>query len=190
MSHDDPTSAADPAADVVGASDAGHQRPRRIGLLAAVAGTALLLDIITKALVVAHLRPGDSPRFLGGVIYFSLIKNSGAAFGMASGMTAVFALVAVGVVVAIIRITPRLRSVPWAVGIGLVLGGAVGNLLDRLFRAPGALRGSVIDFISVFGPDAEHFPAFNIADSAITVGAVVIGLTAVLGIGLDGHRNP
>jgi signal peptidase II len=166
------------------------QRPRRVGLLAVVAISALVLDATTKMLIVAHLTAADSPRLLGGLVYLSLIRNSGAAFGMASGLTAVFALVAIGVVVTIVRITPRLRSVPWAIGIGLLLGGALGNLLDRLFRAPGFGKGSVVDFISVFGPDAAHFPAFNVADSAITLGAITVALTALAGIGLNGQRLP
>jgi signal peptidase II len=161
---------------------------RRVGLLVAVAVIAVLLDLISKLIVVAHLTPGKSPRILGGLIYLSLGRNAGAAFGMATGLTIVFALVAVVVVVAIIRMARKLRSTPWAIALGLILGGATGNLIDRIFRAPGFLRGAVVDWISVFGPDGEHFPVFNLADSAITVGAIILVVTTLLGIGLDGRR--
>ncbi len=82
----------------------------------------------------------------------------------------------------------RLRSVPWAVALGLVLGGALGNLGDRLFRAPGFLVGHVVDFISVFGPDGEHFPIFNLADSALTCGVILAVLLELMGRRRDGGR--
>jgi signal peptidase II len=98
-------------------------------------------------------------------------------------------VIAIAVVVVIIRIARRLRSTAWAIALGLVLGGAVGNLLDRIFRSPGFLRGHVVDFISLFGPDGQHFAVFNVADSGITCGAVVLVLTALLGIEMDGRRS-
>ena len=133
---------------------------------------------------------GDQPSILGGLVYFSLLRNPGAAFSMATGMTWILALVAIGVVVAIVRIAPRLRSTPWAVALGLILGGALGNLTDRVFRAPGILRGHVVDFVSVFGPNAEYFPAFNVADSAITIGGITLVVTVLMGIDYDGTRYP
>jgi signal peptidase II len=171
-----------------GSPDAATPR-RRVGLLWAVALVVAALDVVTKIIVVARLTPGESVRILGGLVYFSLIRNSGAAFGLANGMTVVFALVAAAVAAAIIRLAPRLRSVPWAVALGLVLGGATGNLIDRVFRAPGFLRGRVVDYISLFGPDGAHFPAFNVADSALTLGVCTLVVTSLLGIGLDGSRD-
>ncbi|MGY0236687.1 signal peptidase II [Longispora urticae] len=162
---------------------------RRVGLLAGVALAAAAFDILSKVLVVANLAPGDEPRFLGGLVYFTLIRNPGAAFGMASGMTYVFALVAVVAVVVIVRMASRLRSVSWAVGLGLLLGGTIGNLGDRLFRAPGFLRGHVVDFVSVFGPNAQYFPAFNVADAAITLGVATLIVATLLGVDLDGTRR-
>ncbi|GIG56723.1 hypothetical protein Lfu02_10950 [Longispora fulva] len=162
---------------------------RRVGLLAGVALVAAVADIVSKVLVVEHLVPGDSPRFLGGLVYFSLIRNPGAAFGIASGMTFVFAIIAAVAIVAIVRMASRLRSVSWAVGLGLLLGGTIGNLGDRLFRAPGFLRGHVVDFVSVFGPDAKYFPAFNLADAAITLGVATLVVATLLGIDLDGRRK-
>jgi signal peptidase II len=160
--------------------------PRRVGLLASIAATVVVLDLISKIIVVATITPNESVRIFGGLVYFSLIRNPGAAFSMATGMTWLLALVAIGVVIVIIRMAPRLRSTPWAVSLGLVLGGAIGNLIDRIFRAPGFLQGHVVDFVSVFGPNAEYFPVFNVADSAITIGGISLVITALLGIDFDG----
>jgi signal peptidase II len=101
-------------------------------------------------------------------------------------MTWVLSLIALAVVVAIVWVAPRLRSVGWAVGLGLVLAGALGNLADRIFRAPGPLRGHVVDFLSVFGADGRYYPVFNLADSAICVGGVLIVLMALFGRDYDG----
>ncbi len=166
------------------------RRPRKAAVLVAVACIVVALDVISKIFAVDRLEPTQSKRILGGLVYFSLVRNPGAAFGIAGSMTIVFAVVAVAVIVMIIRIAGRLRSLPWAIGLGLLLGGACGNLIDRVFRSPGLFRGHVVDFISVLGPDGEHFPVFNLADSAITIGAVALALTGLLGIGLDGRRIP
>ena len=165
------------------------EHPRRVVLLAVVALSVVALDLITKIIAVALLTPGESPRILGGLVYFSLIRNPGAAFSMATGMTWLLALVAIGVVVVIIRMAPRLRSTAWAISLGLVLGGACGNLIDRIFRSPGFLQGHVVDFVSVFGPNAQYFPVFNVADSAITIGGISLVITALLGIDFDGTRT-
>jgi len=161
-------------------------KPRRVGLLAAIAGTVVILDLLSKIIVVATIDPNEPVRVLGGLVYFSLIRNPGAAFSMATGMTWLLALVAIVVVIVIIRMAPRLRSTPWAVSLGLVLGGAIGNLIDRIFRSPGILQGHVVDFVSVFGPNAEYFPVFNVADSAITIGGISLVITALMGIDFDG----
>jgi len=159
---------------------------RRLAVLIGVALLALALDVTTKALVVAHLEGKAPVTVLRGVLYLDVSRNSGAAFSMATGLTWVFSLVAVAVVVSIIWIAPRLRSVGWSIAIGLVLAGALGNLIDRIFRAPGPLRGHVVDFISVFRPWGQTFAIFNLADSCLTVGAVFIVLLALLGKDYDG----
>lgn len=165
------------------------QRPRRIGLVASLALIVIVLDQVTKLLVVADLDPGGAPkRILGGVVYLSVFRNAGAAFSTATGLTWLLALVAIGVVVVIIRMAGKLRSTAWAIALGLILGGAIGNLIDRIFRSPGFLRGHVVDFISLFEPDGRHFAVFNLADSGITLGAVALVLTAFAGIDMDGHR--
>lgn len=153
-------------------------------LLVLVALVALLADIGTKLLVVERLEGKEPIELLGGAVTLAVSRNSGAAFSFAEGATVVFTLVAVGVAVFIVRTLPRLRSSAWAVTLGLLLGGAVGNLVDRLTRAPGIGRGAVVDFISV-----PHFATFNVADSAITVGAVLAVLLSLKGVEVDGtHR--
>ncbi len=162
---------------------------RAVWLLGIVATAVLLIDLVSKLIVVAELRPGHSPRILGGAVYFSLTRNPGAAFGVAGGMTVIFALLAAVMIIAIIRTAPRLNSLLWGVSLGLLLGGAAGNLSDRIFRSPSFLRGEVVDFISAFGPDGDHYPIFNLADSAITIGVVLLVVTSLFGIGIDGRRG-
>lgn len=160
--------------------------PRRIGVLIVVAILALALDILTKYLVVAHLEGKGVVTVLRGVLYLDVIRNSGAAFSMATGMTWILSLIAVAVVAAIVWVSPRLRSIGWAIGLGLVLAGALGNLVDRIFRAPGPFRGHVVDFISLVHPYGEGFAVFNLADSSICVGGALIVLMALLGRDYDG----
>jgi signal peptidase II len=168
---------------------AGTRAPRpRTRLLLALAGVVLLADLATKLLVVATIEPGEDIRLLGGLVYLTHLRNTGAAFSFAEGFTVVFTLVAVAVSVVIVRTARRLFSTAWAVTLGLVLGGALGNLIDRIFRDPGFLRGGVVDFVSVFAPDGRVFPVFNVADSAIVCGGILGALLALRGIEFDGSR--
>jgi signal peptidase II len=171
-------------------------RPRRIAVFLAAALIALGLDVLSKVLVVAKLpepsatAPGHAPvRILGGAIYLDQTRNSGAAFSLGTGFTVVLTVVALAVAVVIVRVARRLHSTGWAISLGLILGGALGNLGDRIFRAPGVFRGHVVDWISVFGPEGQHYPIFNLADSAIVCGAVLAAVLAVLGIDFSGRRN-
>lgn len=179
----------EPGTDAVTDPEIDQRPPRRGLVLILVAVLVLTADVITKIIVVSSLQGHQPVRVLGGLVYLQLVRNPGAAFSMATGMTWVLSLIAISVVVAIVWIMPRLRSVGWAVGLGLVLAGALGNLSDRIFRAPGPLRGHVIDFVSVFAPNAEKFPVFNVADSAITVGGALIVLLALLGRDYDGRST-
>jgi signal peptidase II len=163
------------------------RRPRTRLLLALAAGV-LVADLITKLIVVATIEQGEDIRVLGGALYLTYLRNSGAAFSFAEGWTILFSLVAVVVAVIIVRTARRLYSTAWAVALGLVLGGALGNLIDRIFRGPGFLRGEVVDFLSVFGPDGSVFPVFNVADSAIVCGGILGALLALRGIDFDGSR--
>jgi signal peptidase II len=163
---------------------------RRIGLALSVALVAFAADLISKIVVVSTLDENVPVRTLGGVVYLQHIRNGGAAFGIANGMTWILAVVAAAVVVAIIWLAARLRSVGWAIGLGLVLAGATGNLTDRIFRAPGPLRGHVVDFISLFAPNGQGWAIFNVADSCICVGGVLIVLLSLLGKDYDGRSVP
>ena len=167
---------------------AGRPR-RRVALLAVTAVLVFVADLVTKVIAVALLEGQDPVRLLGGGAYLVLFRNSGAAFSMATGLTWLLTIIAAGVVIMIVRLASKLRSPGWAIGLGLVLGGACGNLADRLFRAPGPMRGHVVDFFSVFAPDGSVFPVFNVADSAIVVGGILLMLLAVLGYDYDGTRQ-
>ena len=163
------------------------RRPKAALLLGLAVGI-LALDLATKLLVVATLSDREPLRLLGGAVYLTEARNTGAAFSFAEGATVVFTLIAVAVAVVIVRSARKLLSTGWAVALGLVLGGALGNLIDRVFRDPGFLRGGVVDFLSVFGPDGEVWPVFNVADSAIVCGGVLGALLAFRGIEFDGSR--
>jgi len=177
-----------PAPDGAPATE-GAPRSRRTRLLLAIAVTVLVLDVVSKVVVVATIEQGRDIRLLGGVLYLTHLRNVGAAFSFAQGATILFTVIAVAVAVVIVRTARRLYSTGWAVALGLVLGGAVGNLVDRVFRAPGFLRGGVVDFLSLFAPDGRIWPVFNVADSAIVCGGILGALLAVRGIEFDGSRS-
>ncbi|MFS8103040.1 signal peptidase II [Lentzea alba] len=161
----------------------------KIKILAVLAGVVLALDVLTKVLSVAFLEDAEPIQLFGGVLYLTFVRNPGAAFGMAEGMTWILALIALGVVGFILWISRNLRSQPWAVGLGLVLGGAVGNLVDRLFREPGPMRGHVVDFLSLFDPFGRVWPVFNVADMAIVCGGATIVVLALRQHDYDGTVN-
>lgn len=163
--------------------------PRRIGLLILVAAAGFAVDLITKVVALSTLEGREPVRTLGGAVYLQIVRNAGAAFGLATGLTWLLSLIMIAVVVAIIVVSRKLRSPGWAVGLGLVLAGALGNLTDRIFRAPGPLHGHVVDFVSVFGPNGEVWPVFNAADSAICVGGALIVLLSLLGRDYDGRST-
>jgi signal peptidase II len=162
----------------------GRGRPAVV--LGIIAVLVVAADLITKELAVAHLREGVPVKWLGGALYLVLIRNGGAAFSMGTGHTWVFPLIALVVIGWIVWMATRLRSVLWAVALGLVLGGAAGNLGDRLFRPPGFLRGEVVDFLSLFSPDGAGWAIFNVADSALCCGVVLAILLELLGKRRDG----
>jgi signal peptidase II len=158
----------------------GH---RRVGVLIAIALAVLACDIITKSVIVATLSDRSPVRLLGGLLTLRVSRNPGAAFSIGTSMTVVFTAIAVSVVVFILRTSRRIRSLAWAVTLGLLLGGATGNLTDRLLRYPGPLRGYVVDWIQV-----PHWPVFNLADSSIVCGGALAVLLAARGTRIDGSR--
>jgi signal peptidase II len=170
----------------------GSQADRRRVLLVflAVGVSVLLVDQVTKHLSVIYLEDGDPVRLLWGAVYLTLVRNSGAAFSLGTDITYVFPLVALVVLVVLALVIWRVRSIAWAVALGLVLGGVFGNLGDRLFRAPGPFVGHVVDMVSVFDERGRVFPVFNAADSALTIGVVLIILLELTGRQRDGTRLP
>ncbi|MEV8322613.1 signal peptidase II [Kitasatospora sp. NPDC056731] len=177
----EPAEPAEPAEATVPAEAEAPKGRRRIGVLMVVALLAFLIDFGSKLLVVARLENHAAIKVIGDVVTFQVIRNSGAAFGMGQALTVVFTMIASAVIVVIWRIARRLYSLPWAIALGLLLGGALGNLTDRLFRSPGVFRGHVVDFISV-----QHFAVFNLADSAIVCGGILVVLLSFRGSNPDG----
>ncbi|WP_059009121.1 signal peptidase II [Streptomyces specialis] len=159
---------------------------RRVAVLASIAALAYALDLITKLMVVEWLEHEEPIEVFGEWLRLEAVRNGGAAFGIGEALTVVFTLIAAAVIVVIIRLAKRLYSTPWAVALGLLLGGALGNLTDRLFRAPGVLEGHVVDFIA-----PKYFAVFNLADSAIVCGGILIVLLSFRGLDPDGtvHRD-
>jgi lipoprotein signal peptidase len=156
---------------------------RRVGVLLAIALAVLTCDIVTKSVIVATLSDRAPVRLFGGLLTLRVSRNPGAAFSIGTSMTVVFTAIAVGVVAFILRTSRRIRSLAWAVTLGLLLGGATGNLADRLLRYPGPLRGYVVDWIQV-----PHWPVFNLADSSIVCGGILAVLLAARGVRIDGSR--
>jgi len=161
-------------------------RPR-FGVFALVIGLALgivAVDQLAKWLVVTNLPEGVSVPVIGEFLQFHFVRNPGAAFSLGIGATWIFAIVAVAVAVVIVVFARRIRSLAWATVFGMLLGGTIGNLIDRLFREPGFGQGAVIDFVSIWGLPF----IFNIADIAITGSVAVLILLTLFGRGLDGSR--
>ncbi|KQX06725.1 MULTISPECIES: signal peptidase II [unclassified Leifsonia] len=156
-----------------------------LALLVGVALCAFGLDQLSKFLVVSNLTEGETVPVLGPVLQLLFVRNSGAAFSLASGMTWIFTIIASLVIVFIIWFASRIRSKAWAVVFGLLLGGVLGNLTDRFLREPSFGMGHVIDFIST----PWIVPAiYNVADMAIVSSMVLFLILTLRGIGLDGSR--
>lgn len=155
-------------------------------LLISVALAVYALDQLAKFLVVESLTPGEAVPVLGELLQFRFVRNSGAAFSLGAGYTWIFSIVACAVTVFIVLFAGRIRSLAWATVFGLLLGGTVGNLTDRLLREPGFGTGHVIDFLQLYA-----FPAiFNVADIAIVSSMGLFLILTLRGVGLDGSRLP
>ena len=168
------------------ASSTGGRRVsvRALLLLAIIALGVYGLDQLAKTLIVSRLHEDQVVPLLGPVLQLHYVTNSGGAFSVATGYTWALSIVAVGVIVVIVWFARRIRSLAWATMFGLVLGGALGNVTDRLLRPPGFGVGHVVDFISV-----ALFPAiFNVADIAITTAVALFILLSLRGTGLDGTK--
>jgi signal peptidase II len=152
-----------------------------IRIFATAAACVWALDQATKALAVATLDPTHSITLVPHVFWLTLTRNSGAAFSAGAEMTVMLTMIAIIVVVTVIRMARRLRDRGWALGLGLLLGGALGNLTDRILRAPSPFRGEVVDFLHL-----THWPVFNVADIGLTAAAVVILHRGFKGATMDG----
>ena len=158
------------------------RRPLVLVLLA-LAALVLAADQLTKVWAVQSLVEGERTPLIGDLVGLSLLYNPGAALSIATGMTWLLTIVAAAVSVVILRVAKRLGSRGWTIALGLLLGGALGNLADRLLREPGFARGHVVDFIAY----GEIFVG-NVADIAIVAAALLIVALSMRGIGVDGSR--
>ena len=142
-----------------------------------VAAAVIVLDQVTKAIAVATLEGKPTVEVLGQWLQLTFVRNSGAAFSLAGSYTIVISALAIGVSVFIVRTARTLSSTWWAVVLGAILGGALGNLLDRTFRAPGPLRGHVVDFLML-----PYWPIFNVADMSLVGAAILAVILSLLGV--------
>jgi signal peptidase II len=166
--------------ETAGEAQAPAAPRRRQPLLLSVAAVVLALDIVTKVLAVKLLTPGQPVPIIGDTVTWTLVRNSGAAFSMATGYTWMLTVIASAVVVGIFWMGRQLVSPWWAVGLGMILGGAMGNLVDRFLRSPGPLRGHVVDFLSI-----GWWPVFNVADPSVVGGAILLVTLSALGYDFD-----
>lgn len=166
--------------------DAPARRARhaRLTWLIALAAAVLVVDQVSKAWALSALEEGVRHPVLGDLLGIQLLFNPGAALGLATGTTWLLTLIALVVVVVIVRVARKLGSMGWAIALGLLLGGAIGNLIDRLVREPGVGRGHVIDFIA-YG----NWFVGNVADIAIVVAAGLLMILSFRGVALDGTRE-
>lgn len=156
---------------------------RLVWIVLLVSIGVIILDQVTKFLAEQSLSNGERINLIADWLTLYLVYNPGAAFSFATGATWIFTVIAVVVIAVVIRVSRRLGSVWWSLLFGLLLGGAAGNLIDRLFREPSFGQGHVVDFIAY----GDWFVG-NIADIAIVLAAVGVAIMAVLGVEIDGSR--
>ena len=166
-----------------------ERRRRSLIVLAAVAVSVIIVDQLTKYWVVTVIRPrmdsGEGPIvLLGGLLKLTYTENTGAAFSMGTGYTWIFSVIAVVVSIVIVRSARRLGSIGWAIALGGLLGGSLGNLIDRITREPGPGRGYVVDWIQL-----PNFAVFNVADSAIVCSAILMVLLSLRGVEFSGKPS-
>lgn len=163
----------------------GHPRAwRNRAIAGAVAAVAVGVDALTKQWAVSSLVPGMPRDFIGGLVRFDLAFNPGMAFSQLRSGGVLLGLVAFAAVIGILWYAGRVTSMPVLIGLGLICGGAAGNLVDRLAREPGYLKGHVVDFVRL-----PHWPTFNLADTFLAVGVVCV-LVGVLVSDRRQQRQP
>lgn len=160
-------------------------RPRRhLVLFGLVVLLGYAADQGTKELALARLEPGERVSVVGDALTLYLTSNSGAAFSLGTSYTLVLSWIAVAAALTTLWFARRLGSTGWALALGFLLAGVLGNLTDRIFREPGPMRGHVIDFLAF-----PNFPVFNVADVCINIAAGLIILQTLRGLHLDGTRD-
>lgn len=170
------------------------RRPRLIWLTVGIAVAVIVIDQATKAWALATLQPriaagGGPVEVVGTLFRLTFVENTGAGFGIGAGFTWLFAIIAIVVAVVILRTATKLDSRAWAIALGGLLGGAVGNLIDRLTRPPGfgeeysgPGQGYVVDFLQL-----PNWPVFNIADMAIVGSAILMVVLTIRGVEMSGR---
>jgi signal peptidase II len=161
-----------------------RQRRLLMSLFTGFAVFAYIFDQLTKLWVTSTMVEGERIPVLPPLLHWYYIRNSGAAFSIGENVTWVFTIVMSVVSIAILFQLRRLGSAWWALALGLLLGGALGNLTDRVFREPSFAMGHVVDFIQL-----PNFAIFNIADSAVVSAVAIICILTLKGIALDGSRH-
>ena len=172
-------------------SDFGSPIPRprarrRLGLFVLVASLVYAVDVVTKIVAVEVLTGQPPVQVVGELLQLRLTRNPGAAFSLGTSATLALSLVSIAVIVIVGWLARRVGTPLWATALGLLIGGAAGNLTDRVFRAPApeeVLQGHVVDFLEL-----PNWPVFNVADSAIVVAAVLIVVQSFRGVQIDGGR--
>ena len=150
------------------------------GSVLLVAALVWATDFVTKNWAINYLAGKEPHKIIGNFLRLTFTKNSGAAFSFATGGTILLATFAILVILAIGYWAPRITSRRWGIVLGLVLGGTLGNLSDRILRAnvgTGAMKGQVIDWIEL-----PHWPVFNLADSSIVIAAAIASYLSIRNI--------
>ncbi len=155
----------------------------RLPVTLAVAAGVVALDQVTKAIAVARLEGQPSIEVIGQWLQLTFVRNPGAAFSLAGNYTILISVVAVVVAVVVVRTARTLTSLWWAVVLGGMLGGALGNLVDRLLREPAPLRGHVVDFLEL-----PNWPVFNVADMALVGSAILAVILSIVGVEMHSDR--
>lgn len=161
------------------------QRKRSILLFAGVAVLGYAADLLSKELALEHLEAATAVPVVDGLLNLFLTSNSGAAFSLGTSYTTLLSYIAIAAAIGTGWVARRLGSTGWALGLGFLMAGILGNLTDRIFREPGVLRGHVIDFLQL-----PNFPVFNVADICINIAAALIIVQSLRGVRVDGTREP
>jgi signal peptidase II len=157
---------------------------RRTGLALGIGLVGLAVDQATKIVAVRELTDREPVEVVGEVLRLVLVYNPGAAFGAGASITPVITVIAIVATCVVLWQMTKVRHLGWAVALGLLLAGVLGNLTDRLLRDPGPFRGHVVDFLAL-----PNWPVFNVADMCINVAGVLLVVLLLRGVGVDGSRE-